>query len=194
MASVVNRITKVYFPSVNTPDFTDPPWLINPDTSLVINDNEQIPTMYWIIPEEGVLITADRIAWKRDIKNVDLETYRSQQLAGDFHYAPNGNDLTEGELYNASSFSTTIVVDKVLAIVTGVPVDAITESNKIDIITTDLQMQSLTAAELMNFHARFQRTREMVRQDYFAKSDELDSLTTEEEIDAFDPYTGWRPI
>jgi hypothetical protein len=197
MANVVNRNDNTYLQSVDTTQYTDPPWLINPDTSLVINEVDNIPSQYWIVPQTGdpsAIITADRVAWQRDVKTVDLENYRDEQLAGEFHYAPNGNDLTEGQLYNASSFDTTIIVDKVLAILSGVPVDAITESSKLSIRTSLSEAQSISAAELMNFHARFQRTREIVRQDYYAKVDELNALTTIEEIDAFDPYTGWRPI
>lgn len=197
MANVVNRNDNTYLRSVDTTMYTDPPWLINPDTSLVINEVDNIPTQYWIVPQEGDpsnVVTADRVAWQRDVKAVDLENYRDEQLAGEFHYAPNGNDLTEGQLYNASSFDTTIVIDKVIAILSGVPVTAITESSKLSIRTSLSEAQSISAAELMNFHARFQRTREIVRQDYYAKVDELNALTTIEEINAFDPYAGWRPI
>lgn len=197
MANVVNRITKEYLTSVNTPQYEDPQWLINPDTSLVINEVDQIPTIFWIVPQIGdpsIIITADRVAWKRSLKQSDIETYRDNQLAGFFHYAPNGNDLTEGDLYDASSFNTAILVDKVLAIVSGVPEDAITESGTFSVSNTTGYIMNLTSAELMNFHARYQRTREIVRQDYYAKRDELDSLTTVEEIDEYDPYSNWRPI
>jgi len=198
MANVVNRNNNTYLQSVDTTEYTDPPWLINPDTSLVINEVENIPTQYWIVPQDGdpsIVVTADRVAWKRDEKSTELETYRDQRLEGEFHYAPNGNDLSEGTLYPADTFNTPIFIGKVLAIVSGVPVDALTESSKISVSTNASQdLDDMSSAELMNFHARYQRTREIVRRDYYAKLAELDSLTTLEEIDAFDPYTGWRPI
>jgi hypothetical protein len=193
MASVVNRSNNQYYSSVDTTEFSDVAWLINPDITAVQN----IPTQYWIVPQYGDpsnVVTADELSWKRDTNTTSITTYRDIQLSGEFHYAPNGNDLSEGALYNASSFETTILIDKVIAILSGVPVDAITASSKVstrDIAGATLE---LTSSELINFHARFQRTREIVRQDYNAKQDELNAITTEEAMDLYDPYTGWRPI
>ena len=198
MASVVNRETKEYLSSVNTPQYSDPPWLINPDTSLVLNEEEQIPTEFWIIPDEGVLITADRIAWKRNVKTVALETQRDDQLAKYFHYAPNGNDLAEGNLFDPDTFVTPIFAGRILAIVAGVPEDVLIvtphSGYPVGRQRTNANLDDFTSAELINFYARYQTTREIVKTDYFGKLEELTSFTTEEEIDAFDPYAGWRPI
>lgn len=43
MANVLNRSTLEYRQSVNTPDYTDPPWLFNPDMSPVAG----VPHKYW---------------------------------------------------------------------------------------------------------------------------------------------------
>ena len=45
MASVLNRTTKVYLPSANTPDYPTSDWIINPDLSAVAGQ----PTKYWRI-------------------------------------------------------------------------------------------------------------------------------------------------
>jgi len=45
MASVLNRITKQYLESVNTPNYNEADWIINPDLSGVVN----VPVMYWKI-------------------------------------------------------------------------------------------------------------------------------------------------
>jgi hypothetical protein len=50
MSDVLNRTTKQYIKSVNTPDYPDIDWVINPDLSSVIS----IPSKYWKI--EGDLV------------------------------------------------------------------------------------------------------------------------------------------
>lgn len=50
MANVLNRTTKEYLTSVNTPDFPEHIWIINPDVSAVI----QAPTKYWIVTGDSV--------------------------------------------------------------------------------------------------------------------------------------------
>lgn len=51
MASVINRITKQYFMSVNTPDYPESDWIINPDLSAVAN----VPAKYWKIDGDSVV-------------------------------------------------------------------------------------------------------------------------------------------
>jgi hypothetical protein len=45
MADVVNRTTKQYLKSVNTPDYPSVDWIINPDLSALAG----VPTKYWTI-------------------------------------------------------------------------------------------------------------------------------------------------
>jgi hypothetical protein len=45
MSSVLHKTTKQLIPSVNTPDYMDGNWIINPDLSAVVG----IPTKYWAI-------------------------------------------------------------------------------------------------------------------------------------------------
>lgn len=47
MADVLNRTTKVYLQSVNTPDFDVADWIINPDLSLVLPQEPN--SIYWNI-------------------------------------------------------------------------------------------------------------------------------------------------
>jgi hypothetical protein len=49
MASVLNRTTKQFLGSVNTPDFPPADWIINPDLSAVTGE----PNKYWIIDPPG---------------------------------------------------------------------------------------------------------------------------------------------
>lgn len=50
MANVLNRTTKQYLTSVNTPDYPIAEWIVNPDISLV----EGQPTRYWNISGDSV--------------------------------------------------------------------------------------------------------------------------------------------
>ena len=50
MASVLNRTTKEYLPSVNTPEYAPATWLINPDLSAVAG----VPSKYWKLTGDAV--------------------------------------------------------------------------------------------------------------------------------------------
>lgn len=50
MADVLNRTTRQYLKSVNTPDYPPAEWIINPDMSPV----EGVPNRYWIITGDVV--------------------------------------------------------------------------------------------------------------------------------------------
>jgi len=50
MASVLNRTTKQFLGSVNTPDYPDSTWIINPDMSAVSGVNKK----YWKITDDNV--------------------------------------------------------------------------------------------------------------------------------------------
>ena len=55
MANVLNRTTKEFRPSANTPDFPVQDWIINPDLSAVVG----FATRYWKITGDAVtLMTA----------------------------------------------------------------------------------------------------------------------------------------
>ncbi len=51
MANVLNKTTKVYLQSVNTPEYSEAEWIINPDLSSVSG----VPTCYWKIVERVVV-------------------------------------------------------------------------------------------------------------------------------------------
>jgi len=50
MANVLNRITKEYRVSVNTPDYSESEWVINPNLSAV----KDLPVSHWIIDGDEV--------------------------------------------------------------------------------------------------------------------------------------------
>ena len=76
MASVIHRTTNEYRDSVNTPDFLDPPWLINPDVSAL----SAVPRKYWKVVGNTVveMTTAEK-------KNVDkVSEFEQQAFFDDF--------------------------------------------------------------------------------------------------------------
>lgn len=51
MSNVINRTTKQYIQFVNTPDYPDTDWIINPDLSAV----DGIPQKYWKVVDDTVV-------------------------------------------------------------------------------------------------------------------------------------------
>lgn len=79
MANVLNRVTKEYLVSVNTPEYDPAVWIINPDVSAVAGQ----PTYYWVInADDSVsLMSMD------DRANTDLwQPYMGLDLAGAIAY------------------------------------------------------------------------------------------------------------
>jgi len=56
MASVLNRATKQYIESANTPDYPVAQWIINPDMSAVTIGGVLEPSKYWIITGDAVTL------------------------------------------------------------------------------------------------------------------------------------------
>lgn len=76
MASVLNRTTKEYRDSVNTPDFPALDWIINPDLSAV----RGFDSRYWIITGDAVSLMSP--AERADV-DAALETSRLDALAAE---------------------------------------------------------------------------------------------------------------
>lgn len=74
MASVLNRITKEYRASVNTPEFSAIDWIINPDISAVISQ----PSRYWKIVGDIVSLMSQA---ERDAVDAALLTAARDALA-----------------------------------------------------------------------------------------------------------------
>jgi len=86
MANVLNRTTKVYLESVNTPDYPDTDWIINPDLSAVAG----WPAKYWIITGDVVTlmdasaratVDADELAAQRDALVAQMDQVESYTRA-----------------------------------------------------------------------------------------------------------------
>lgn len=75
MADAVNRTTKVYVQSINTPDYPIGEWIINPDLSGVVG----VPNRYWVIT--GDVITEMSQGEKDALDAAALEAARDSIAA-----------------------------------------------------------------------------------------------------------------
>jgi len=79
MASVLNRTTKQYFLSVNTPDFPKSDWLINPDLTTVAG----VPVEYWKITGDTV---SEMDQSEKDAVDAVLIVAEKQAKINEFNY------------------------------------------------------------------------------------------------------------
>lgn len=73
MASVLNRQTKQFIRSVNTPDFDPTEWLINPDLSAV----SDVEKKYWKIDKNSV---SEMTEQEKAAVDLDLEAEKARDL------------------------------------------------------------------------------------------------------------------
>lgn len=77
MAAVLNRTTKQFIPSANTPDFPVIDWIINPDLSAVGG----FPSRYWIITGDIVTLMTPAQRAVVDLAISDAETLSNRAAA-----------------------------------------------------------------------------------------------------------------
>lgn len=97
MADVVNRTTKVWLKSVNTPDFPETEWIINPDLSALAN----VPPKYWKI--QGDLILEMSETEKMEVDDQELEEVKVKKIAE--IDARTSELIKQGFFYNGYHFS-----------------------------------------------------------------------------------------
>lgn len=66
MSNVLNRVTKQYLLSVNTPDYSTNEWIINPDLSRV----QEVDNKYWKVVGDSVVRMDDREASAVDANDI----------------------------------------------------------------------------------------------------------------------------
>ena len=77
MSAVLNRTTKQFIPSANTPDFPVIDWIINPDLSAVGG----FPSRYWIITGDIVTLMTPAERAAVDLAISDAETLANRAAA-----------------------------------------------------------------------------------------------------------------
>lgn len=79
MSSVLNRTTKVYLTSVNTPDYSPVNWIVNPDMAAVQGE----PAKYWIITGDVVSLAnlATQAAIDAAVAAALTESFRAHAIS-----------------------------------------------------------------------------------------------------------------
>jgi len=75
MANVLNRSTKQYVASVNTPEYPVAEWIVNPDLSGVVG----VPNKYWVV--NGDVVTAMSQAEKDAVDAAEMTAFRDSTAA-----------------------------------------------------------------------------------------------------------------
>jgi hypothetical protein len=114
MAAVLNRTTKAFITSANTPDYPIAEWIINPDLSAV----EGFPSQYWIITGDIVTLMDQAQRDAVDAAALDeLRDYTAEVLEQPEAY-PRGYALVALDELNAHALKTNAILDAVDAATT----------------------------------------------------------------------------
>ncbi len=114
MANVLNRTTKEFRTSVNTPDFPVGQWIINPDLSAVVGQ----PTKYWKITGDVVTLQTVGEQALTDDAEAQLQAANS---AGEEELFGDGND---GDIVETVSRTLTQdIYPKLYTVNTGIAID-----------------------------------------------------------------------
>jgi hypothetical protein len=120
MASVLNRTTKVYYESVNTPDYPESEWIINPDITALTG----VPTKHWKIEPDDTVVEmteAEKVAYDDEIeygpmtleemlddKTKDINIFRDNMINGGYTFDGNIYDSGNDARANVTAVSTAI--------------------------------------------------------------------------------------
>lgn len=176
MADVINRTTNEFRKSVNTPDFDEADWLINPDLS----DVSDVPNQYWIVPEQGDgnIVTANRLQWKKDQKQNKINAFREQKL--------NEGLLFRGHVYDSDQRARDNITSMATSISVGAPLPENFVWRTAD--NLNIPMDAYDVIELGM--AMVSRINSIYGVSFFHK-DTVESLTDEASVDAYDYTVGW---
>jgi hypothetical protein len=109
MAAVLNRTSKVYIPSANTPDYPVAQWIINPDMSLV----EGFPSQYWIITGDIVTLMDQTQRDAVDAQALSASRDNTAQVLEQPEAYPRGYALVALDELNAHALKTNAILDAV---------------------------------------------------------------------------------
>ncbi len=114
MSNVLNRTTKVYIPSANTPDYPVAQWIIDPDMTAVVG----YPSQYWIIT--GDVVTLMDAAARAQVDAAALNASRDSTAAvlNEPEAYPRGYALVALDELNAHALKVNSILDAVDAATT----------------------------------------------------------------------------
>jgi hypothetical protein len=114
MAAVLNRTTKAFFASANTPDYPVAEWIINPDLTAV----EGFPSQYWIITGDIVTLMDQAQRDAVDAAALDQSRDNTAQVLEQPEAYPRGYALVALDELNAHALKTNAILDAVDAATT----------------------------------------------------------------------------
>ena len=119
MANVLNRTTKVYLESVNTPEYDPAEWIINPDITPVLG----VPYYFWYINEDDTVrpMTAmeQDTSWlieAKDLQRSKINAIRDEKISNGFWF--------QGYLYDTDAIARTNASSTVAAVTAGMTIPA----------------------------------------------------------------------
>jgi hypothetical protein len=181
MANVLHRQSKLYLESVNTPDYMDGNWVINPDLSAV----DGVDSQYWIIDENDVIREMTQVekdeAYIEDAKNTkkeEINQYREVRLVGGFVFM--------GHIFDSDTRARQNISGMAAAIANGImiPSNFVWRAKDNTYVSMDADDVKALGVAAMYF----------VNQCYgacWAHKDAVDALTTLDQVENYDYTVGW---
>ncbi len=114
MANVLNRTTKVFIASANTPDYPPAQWIINPDMSAVVG----YPSQYWIITGDVVTLMDQAARDAVDAAALNASRDSTAAVLNEPEAYPRGYALVALDELNAHALKTNSILDAVDAATT----------------------------------------------------------------------------
>jgi hypothetical protein len=114
MAAVLNRTTKAYFTSANTPDYPVAEWIINPDMSAVDGYSSQ----YWIITGDVVTLMDQTQRDAVDANAIEMTRDNTADVLEQPEAYPRAYALVALDELNAHALKTNAILDAVDAATT----------------------------------------------------------------------------
>lgn len=174
MANVLNRTTKEYQISVNTPDYDPSEWIINPDLSAV----EDVPSEYWVVT--GDTVTPDRLQWRKDLLKQEVDLIRDTLLYGGFKW--NGYTFASGPDDIANITAT------VTSVAAGVPLPV-----GFGWRTVNRETIPMDEYQVVDFGATAMDRYQVIYAVSWYHKDQIDSLPAEQYVLNYPIHLGWPP-
>ncbi len=114
MANVLNRTTKAYIASANTPDYPPAQWIIDPDMTAVVG----YPSQYWIITGDVVTLMDQAARDQVDAAALNAQRDNTSAVLAEPEAYPRGYALVALDELNAHADKTNSILDAVDAATT----------------------------------------------------------------------------
>ncbi len=114
MANVLNRTSKVYIPSANTPDYPVAQWIIDPDMTAVVG----YPSQYWVITGDVVTLMDQAARDAVDTAALNASRDNTAEVLAEPEAYPRAYALVALDELNAHALKVNSILDAVDAATT----------------------------------------------------------------------------